>query len=150
MSQFDIVIDAEGHILGRMASFVAKQLLLGKRVAIVNAGGAVISGNPKTILEKYLKRRSIEGKPKPTKGPVWPRTPDRIVWKAIRGMLPMKKPKGRQALRRLRVYIGVPRELRKVEPIKLGPEYRVENLKPKKSRRYVTVEWLSRMLGWRG
>ncbi|RLG46777.1 MAG: 50S ribosomal protein L13 [Thermoproteota archaeon] len=145
-----MVINAEGKILGRLASFVAKRLLEGKRIAIVNAEKAVITGNPKTILEKYQKRRSIEGKPKPTKGPVQPRAPDRIVWKTIRGMLPMKKAKGREALRRLRVFIGVPQELRKVEVFELPIEYTVENLKPKKQKKEVTVYWLAKSLGWRG
>ena len=150
MGNYDMVIDAEGKILGRLASFVAKQLLEGKRIAIVNAEKAVITGNPQTILEKYQKRRSIEGKPKPTKGPVQPRTPDRIVWKTIRGMLPMKKAKGREALRRLRVFIGVPPELKKVEVFELPFEYTVENLRPKKQKKEVTVYWLAKSLGWRG
>ncbi|RLG47863.1 MAG: 50S ribosomal protein L13 [Thermoproteota archaeon] len=150
MGNYDLVIDANGKILGRLASFVAKRLLEGKRVAIINAEKAIISGNPETILEKYQKRRSIEGKPKPTKGPVQPRTPDRIVWKTIRGMLPMKKAKGREALRRLRVFIGVPPELRKVDILELPLEYTVENLKPKKQKKEVTVYWLAKSLGWKG
>ncbi len=150
MGNYDMVIDAKGKILGRLASFVAKQLLEGKRIAIINAEKAVISGNPQTILEKYKKRRSIEGKPKPTKGPVQPRTPDRIVWKTIRGMLPMKKAKGREAIRRLRVYIGTPPELKDCELFKLPIEYTVENLKPKKRKKEVTVYWLAKSLGWKG
>jgi len=150
VGNYDLVIDANGKILGRLASFVAKRLLEGKRVAIINAEKAIISGNPETILEKYQKRRSIEGKPKPTKGPVQPRTPDRIVWKTIRGMLPMKKAKGREALRRLRVFIGVPPELRKVDILELPLEYTVENLKPKKQKKEVTVYWLAKSLGWKG
>ncbi len=148
--RYDIVVDANDKILGRLASFVAKQLLLGRRVAVVNAEKAVISGNPNTIVAKYVMRRSIEGKPRPERGPKWPKTPDRIVWKAIRGMLPMKKAKGREALRRLRVFIGVPEELQNVEFHELAPEYSKENLKPKKRRKYITVYELSKSLGWRG
>jgi len=150
MSNYDLIIDADGKILGRLASFVVKRLLEGKRVAIVNAEKAIISGNPETILEKYQKRRSIEGKPKPTKGLVQPRTPDRIVWKTIRGMLPMKKAKGREALRRLRVFIGVPSELKKLSVFELPLEYTIENLKPKKRKKEVTVYWLAKSLGWKG
>ncbi|MEM2542212.1 MAG: 50S ribosomal protein L13 [Candidatus Korarchaeum sp.] len=155
--KFDLVIDAENKILGRVASLVAKELLNGKRVAIVNAEKAVISGNPQTILKKYLTRRSIKSKINPRMSPVQPRTPDRIVWKTVRGMLPMKKAKGREALRRLRVFIGVPEELAGVEKdiVIRGDEreyvkYTVDSLKPKEGRGYVTVLWLSRQLGWRG
>jgi len=150
LTNFDIVVDAEGKILGRMASFVAKQLLLGKRVAIINAEKAVVTGNPSTILQKYLKRRAIQGKPRPERGPVQPRTPDRIVWKTVRGMLPMKKAKGREALRRLRVYIGVPPELQNVEPVQLEEEYTVDHLRPKPGVKQVTVLWLAKQLGWKG
>ena len=155
--KFDIVVDAEGKILGRISSYVAKRLLEGKRVAVVNAEKAIITGNPKTILEKYKKRRSIQSTIRPEMSPVQPRTPDRIVWKTIRGMLPMKKAKGREAIRRLRVFIGVPKELESVEKdaeLKSDPnryvKYTVDNLKPKPGRRYMTVLELSKLLGWRG
>ncbi len=155
--KFDLVVDAEGKILGRMASYVAKELLKGKRVAIVNAEKAVITGNPQTILNKYLTRRSIQSTIHPRKSPVQPRTPDRIVWKTVRGMLPMKKAKGREALRRLRVFIGVPEELAGVEKdVGLKEDerayikYTVESLKPKKTKGYVTVLWLAKQLGWKG
>lgn len=155
--RFDLVIDAENKILGRIASLAAKELLNGKRVAIVNAERAVITGNPRTILKKYQTRRSIQSKINPRMSPVQPRTPDRIVWKTVRGMLPMKKARGREALRRLRVFIGIPEELSGVEKDSLikGDEreyikYTVDSLKPKKGRGYVTVLWLSEQLGWRG
>ncbi len=150
---FDLVIDAENKILGRIASLAAKELLKGKRVAIVNAEKAIISGNPATILKKYQTRRSIQSRINPRKSPVQPRTPDRIVWRTVRGMLPMKKAKGREALRRLRVFIGVPEELANVEKdsiIKGDVKYTIESLKPKKSKRYITVLTLSRLLGWGG
>ncbi len=155
--KFDLVVDAEGKILGRMASYVAKELLKGKRVAIVNAEKAIITGNPQTILKKYLTRRSIQSTIHPRKSPVQPRTPDRIVWKTVRGMLPMKKAKGREALRRLRVFIGVPEELADVEKDvglkeneRAYVKYTVESLKPKKTKGYVTVLWLAKQLGWKG
>lgn len=155
--RFDLVIDAENKILGRIASLAAKELLKGKRVAIVNAEKAIITGNPQTILRKYQTRRSIQSRINPRMSPVQPRTPDRIVWKTVRGMLPMKKAKGREALRRLRVFIGVPDDLANVEKdaVIRGDEreyikYTVDSLRPKKGRGYVTVLWLSKQLGWRG
>ncbi len=155
--KFDLIIDAGGKILGRISSLAAKELLKGKRVAIVNAEKAVITGNPQTILRKYQTRRSIQSTISPKKSPVQPRTPDRIVWKTVKGMLPMKKAKGREAIKRLRVFIGVPEELSR-EEMDAGlkddqrecVKYTVDALKPKKTRGYVTVLWLSKELGWKG
>ncbi|MGY0288519.1 MAG: 50S ribosomal protein L13 [Thermoproteota archaeon] len=147
---FDMVIDADGKILGRLASYVAKRLLEGKRIAIINAEKAVITGNPNTIKEKYIKRMQIPGRPKPERGMKISRTPDRIVWRTIRGMVPRKKAKGREAMKRLRVFIGVPDELKGVPIQELDEDYTKEKLKPKRGRKIMTVLELSRSLGWRG
>ncbi len=146
----DLIIDADGAILGRLASYAAKAALEGKRVTIIRAERAVITGNRRSILEKYLKRRRIQGKPSPEKGPVQPRVPDRILWKTIRGMLPIKKPRGREAMRRIRVYIGIPPGIELERAIRMPKDYTVEHLKPKKRRDYVTLGWLAERMGWRG
>ncbi len=104
-----IVIDAENLIMGRLASHVAKLLLKGTEVTIVNAEKAIVSGSKKSILEEYYQKRRVGSK---RKGPYYPRLPDRILKRTIRGMIPYKKPSGKQALKRLQVYIGVPNELK--------------------------------------
>lgn len=103
------IIDANNLILGRMATVVAKHLLHGKSVTILNAEKAVISGKRLSKV-KETKRKLEIGHPR--KGPYFPRQPDRFVKRAIRGMLPRKKPKGREAYKRLRVYIGIPQEFK--------------------------------------
>ncbi len=97
------VIDADGAILGRLASMVAKKLLLGEKVTIINSEKAIISGNPEAIIRKYAANRS---RCNPTQGPFYPRYPHTLIRRAIRGMLPYKKEKGRMALKNLRVHIG--------------------------------------------
>jgi len=134
------VIDATGLILGRMASVVAKRLLMGERIAIVNAEKAVISGKRKAVIRRYKERLQIGHY---RKGPYWPRRPDRIVWRTIRGMLPRYKEKGKKALRRLRVFIGVPEELKDVEAQTI-PEARADKLRCP----YITVGELAREIGW--
>jgi large subunit ribosomal protein L13 len=104
-----IRIDASGLILGRMSTFVAKRLLQGEEVVIVNAEGAVITGKRSLVEKEYFDRRS---KGKIRKGPYYPRTPDQILKRTVRGMVPYQKPHGREAMKRLMVYIGVPREMR--------------------------------------
>ncbi|MHA1310906.1 MAG: 50S ribosomal protein L13 [Candidatus Helarchaeota archaeon] len=102
------IIDATNLILGRMASIVAKRLLLGEKIVIINAEKAVISGKYHQIIESYKERLNIRTLTNPLKGPFHPRKPDRIVRKTIRGMLPWKKPRGKKAFHNLRVYIGIP------------------------------------------
>jgi len=104
-----ITYDAENQIMGRLSSIVAKQLLQGERIVIVNVEKAVVSGNPRATFVHY-KERVKRGDP--IKGPFFPRTPDGIFRRAVRGMLPWKKSKGRAAYKRLSVYIGVPDKLK--------------------------------------
>jgi len=103
-----VVINAENVVLGRMATDVAKRLIKGETVQVVNAEMAVISGEPSTIVEKYRKRRLQKDKANPEHSAHWPRRPDMLVKRIIRGMLPFKHPRGRRAFRNLRVYMGVP------------------------------------------
>ncbi len=104
------VIDASNLILGRMASNVAKRLLNGEEIKIINAEKAIISGRKNTTFNRY--RRYIDRGSREF-GPHFPRRPDQIVSRTIRGMIPHTKLKGREAYNRLKVYIGVPPELGK-------------------------------------
>lgn len=112
-----IVVDATDQILGRMASKIAKSLLEGEAVTVVNPEKAIITGDPRKIYEKYKVRFDLSRNVNPTKGPFYPRTPDRIVSRAVRGMLPWSKPKGKEAFRRLRVYRGTPEDLEEAEKV---------------------------------
>ncbi len=133
-----IVIDAKDLILGRMATFAAKKLLDGEKVTIINAEHAVISGSKKHVFAKYKKIRDIGDI---FKGPFYPRMPDRLVRRTVRGMLPYGKPKGRNAFRNLMVYMGAPDDV-KGKPVEL--DMSKGSLKDQK---YVTVLELSRWLG---
>jgi large subunit ribosomal protein L13 len=103
-------IDASGLILGRMSSYVAKSLLKGEQIVIVNAENAIVSGKRDLVIKEYFDRRS---KGKIRKGPYYPRTPDQILKHTVRGMVPYQKAHGREAMDRLMVYIGIPREMAK-------------------------------------
>ncbi len=104
------VIDASNLILGRMASNVAKRLLKGEEINIINAERAIISGRKDTTFARY--RRYIDRGSREF-GPHFPRRPDQLVARTIRGMIPHTKATGREAYNRLKVYIGVPPELSK-------------------------------------
>jgi large subunit ribosomal protein L13 len=106
------VIDANGLILGRLASIVAHRLLLGEQINIINAEKAIVSGSPETTVSKY---KTMRRKGSKERGPYYPKRADMILRRTIRGMLPYKKAFGKAAFSRLRVYIGTPKELIDVE-----------------------------------
>ena len=100
----DVVVDARDCILGRVASQVAELALDGNAVAIVNAEQSVITGREEAVMEKFKERRRHGS----DRGPMYPKRPDRIFKRSIRGMLPYKKPRGREAFENVRVYVGNP------------------------------------------
>jgi len=112
----EVVIDATMHRLGRAASRIAKMLLNGVNVTIVNAEKAIITGKKHAILERYkflISRRAFVS---PKRGTVWyPRRPERIFWYTVYRMLPRHNKRWKEALKRLKVYVGVPKELEKAE-----------------------------------
>ena len=102
----DAVIDARGCILGRVASAVAERALDGEHIAVVNAEDVVITGREDDILAKYRKRTELGS----DRGPQYPKRPDGILKRSIRGMIPHTTARGREAFERVRVYVGNPYE----------------------------------------
>lgn len=134
------IINAEELILGRMASVIAKRLLNGEEIVIVNAEKAVLSGKKKSKVaeaKEFLKVGS------PKMGPFHPRRPDRIVRRTVRGMLPYKQPKGKQAYKRLRVFMGLPEEFKnqKMETIEAAQAKKL-------ACPYFTIGEFAKELGW--
>ncbi len=101
-------IDADGLVVGRLASKVAKQILDGEEVMIVNAEKAIITGSKHAIMNEYKGKRKLTHA---RKGPHFPRMPDRILKRTVRGMIPYQTPRGRKAYKNLKVYIGTPKEV---------------------------------------
>jgi large subunit ribosomal protein L13 len=136
------IINAEGLILGRMASIIAKRLLKGEKIAVVNAEKAIISGKKKSKVREAKEFLEVGH---PGKGPMHPRRPDRIIRRTIRGMLPYKQPKGKQAYKRLRVFIGIPEELKNRE---------METIEEAQAKKltcpYFTLGELAKEIGWSG
>ena len=139
-----IVVDATDHIAGRLSSHVAKLLLQGNRVSLVNCEKIMISGTRSNIIKEYRDFLEISSILHPKHGPFHPRRPDTIITKMIRGMLPFgKKPSGIAAHKRLRAYIGSPKELKSFEKIQF------EKAKIKRAAsNYTTMGELGRVVGW--
>lgn len=107
------VLDASGQVMGRFASVVAKRLLRGEEIQVVNAEKVLITGGRSSLIEEYRIKKNMGSTASRMrgKGPYYPKRADRILQRVIRGMLPYQRPHGRAAFKRLRVYMGVPREI---------------------------------------
>jgi large subunit ribosomal protein L13 len=137
-----LVVDGSGQILGRLASLVAKRLLEGERVIVVNSEKIVLSGRRGTIFREHDEWMEVKGRANPRKGPKHFRRPEDIFRQVVRGMLPIKKAKGREALGRLRVHVGVPEDLSNVPKTAFR-----EASASKLGGGFVTLGELSRYLG---
>jgi large subunit ribosomal protein L13 len=138
-----MVVDATDHIAGRLSSNVAKLLLKGNRVTVVNCEKIMISGTRSNIISAYRGFLDVSSVIHPRHGPIHPRRPDTIMKRMIRGMLPKQKSSGLAAHKRLRTYIGSPKELGSFEKIQF------ENAKIRKSpAKYTTVGEIGKIIGW--
>lgn len=138
-----IVVDATNHIAGRLCSYVAKMLLKGNDVVILNAEKAMLSGERYSTIRQWHEYLEIGSIVNPVHGPFHPRRPDTIITRMIRGMVPKQKPKGMNAMKRLRVYIGVPKNYEGVK----GKEF--EDAKIRKPASYYTsIHDLAKQIGW--
>ncbi|MDG6953402.1 MAG: 50S ribosomal protein L13 [Nitrososphaerota archaeon] len=138
-----IYVDATDQIAGRLSSKVAKVLLSGKRVVVVNSEKALVSGSRTSVVNQWKERLELASRVNPIYGPIHPRRPDNILRRMVRGMVPRKKPKGAAAMKRLRVYIGVPEG---VDGSKLTKFDDAAATRPIPI--YVTMADLSKSLGW--
>lgn len=140
-----IVVDATNCIAGRMCSHVSKLLLKGNRVSIVNAEKAMLSGNRYKTIELYKEHLEINSVTNPIHGPFHPRRPDTMLTKMVRGMVPKQKTTGIEAFQRLRVYIGVPEEMKKAKMQSFE-----DSKITKPEAYYITVGDVAKQIGWKG
>merc|ERR1711979_23707 len=142
-----IVIDARGHLLGRLAAIVAKTILQGQRVVVVRCEGINISGSFYRNKLKYLEYLRKRCNVNPKRGPFHFRAPSRVFWKTVRGMLPHKLRRGKDALDRLKVFEGIPPPYDKKKRMVVPSALKVLRLNPR--RKFCTVGRLSHEVGWK-
>jgi large subunit ribosomal protein L13 len=140
-----VVVDATNCIAGRMCSHVSKLLLEGNRVAIVNAEKAMLSGNNRyKTIELYKEYLEINSVTNPIHGPFHPRRPDTILSKMVRGMVPTRKSSGITAFKRLRVYIGVPEEMKGAKMESFS-----DSKITKPEAYYISIGEIAKQIGWK-
>ena len=117
-------------VLGRLAMKVAKESLRGESIVILNCGDVIVTGNRKDISEKFEMKRSKVGSGQ--KGPKHSRVSEKIVKRAIRGMIPNhRRGRGKEAFKRIRCYEGVPKEFESAKK---------EEFKTGSKRKFITVK----------
>jgi large subunit ribosomal protein L13 len=144
------LVDATDKILGRFCSQIAKLALLGKNIVVINAKDAIISGTKNNIHENFLKKLNISTATNPRRGPFWPRRPDTFMRNVIKKMLPRKKYRGKEAYKRVHVYIGEIPERFKKRYQRLIP-MEIDNADKKRLsyyNKFITLENLCVRLGW--
>ena len=137
-----MIINAENALVGRLATVVAKKALNGETINVVNCGKAIISGNKKTLLLDYKRKQDMGTH---TTGPYTPKIPERFVKRIIRGMLPYKNPRGKDAFSRIKCFRTVPEELQN-EKMETIPGASFEKLNTLK---YLRIEEICKFLGGR-
>ena len=142
-SEDTVYIDATNQIAGRLSSKIAKLVLAGKKVVVVNAEKALISGSRTSVINQWKERLELGSKVNPIYGPIHPRRPDNILRRMVRGMVPRKKPKGATAMKRLRVYVGVPSGVDASKVTRFEDSTATRPIPV-----YVTMGDLSKSLGW--
>jgi large subunit ribosomal protein L13 len=132
------IIDADGNVIGRLCTSVAKKILGGEEVVIVNAEKAIVTGSKEAVFAMYKQKKD---RGKVIHGPFYPRRADLILKRTVRGMLPWDHTRGRDAYRRLKVFVGVPKEFNSAEKLKLMSSTKLSR------ERYVTLSEVSTYLG---
>lgn len=146
MFEKEIVIDGRGHLLGRLASKVAKELLNGQRVVVVRCELLLRSGS---LFRNKLKFHEFLNKgmnTNPRRGQFHFRTPSRIFWRTVRGMLPHKAPRGAAALGRLKVFEGIPYPYDQKRRMVVPDALKV--LRLKSHRKFCVLGDLAKQVGW--
>uniref|UniRef100_A0A8C8MBW0 Large ribosomal subunit protein uL13 n=1 Tax=Oncorhynchus tshawytscha TaxID=74940 RepID=A0A8C8MBW0_ONCTS len=123
-----LLLDGRGHLLGRLAAIVAKQVLLGESL-------------------KYLAFLRKRMNTNPSRGPYHFRAPSRIFWRTVRGMLPHKTKRGQAALERLKVFDGIPPPYDKRKRMVVPAALKIVRLKP--TRKFALLGRLAHEVGWK-
>lgn len=135
-----MIIDADGMILGRLASFAARKSLLGENIDIVNSEKAIITGNRRHLTEHYTHKVQRGG---PLHGPYYPKEAHLLIKRVIRGMLPYRQERGLTAFKRIKCHLGVPKLLEGKEMTKVDEAHKARL----QTKKYLTIGELSKLLG---
>jgi len=147
MFQKVIVVDCYGHMMGRLASIIAKELLNGQRIVLVRTEETNISGSlfrNKEVFARFLRKTTNTN---PLRGPWHYRSPSKILWRVIRGMLPHKTERGKAALDRLKTFEGIPHPFNRLKRQVIPAAFK--NLRLRPGRKFCKLGDLAAESGWK-
>ena len=134
------IIDGRNAVLGRLGSIVAQRIMDGEEIVVINAESIIVTGERDMIFADY-KARVDRGDTTKRKGPFYPRRADLLFKRSVRGMIPWTSTSGREAYRRLHVFVGTPKQFADAEMEK------VDGAMKKISGKYTTLGAISKFLG---
>lgn len=138
-----MIIDAKESVAGRLASKVAKAIIKGEKVTVINSQEAVMVGNKKNILEKFTTRVDGAVKSNPHYGPKYDRIPNKMFRRMVRNMLPTKKRAKERMIKQLKVFNGSAKGIDAKEAITF------EEIKFNHRNNYITLKDVAILLGGR-
>eukprot|EP00612_Vaucheria_litorea_P003117 CAMPEP_0171461748 /NCGR_PEP_ID=MMETSP0945-20130129/6068_1 /TAXON_ID=109269 /ORGANISM="Vaucheria litorea, Strain CCMP2940" /LENGTH=223 /DNA_ID=CAMNT_0011988149 /DNA_START=67 /DNA_END=738 /DNA_ORIENTATION=- len=147
MSSKKVVVDGRGHLMGRLASIVAKRILMGENIIVVRCEEIMISG---TLLRNKIRFANFRKKrmnTNPKKGPFHYRSPSEHLWKTVRGMIPHKTNRGKMAMRRFKPFDGIPEKYHKKKRMVIPQALKIIKLSP--GRKFCVLGRLSTEVGWK-
>lgn len=135
-----MIIDGTNLILGRVATFTAKSALEGEQIVIVNCEKIIVTGRKKFLISQIQMKQGVGH---PFHGPFFPKMPDRMVKRVIRGMLPYKQERGIKAFKRVKCFMGIPEQYQnqKLETIQKADASKLKTLQ------YLTINDLAKYFG---
>ncbi|KAH0793797.1 Rpl16ap [Histomonas meleagridis] len=142
-----IVIDGKGHVSGRLAGVIAKQLLNGRKIVVVRAESIVTTGDHRFNYHKYRRFLRKTTNSNPRHGPFHERAPAEIFSRTVRGMVNYKTARGAAAFARLKVYEGIPEKYEGVKKLVVPTALRVVAIRT--DRPVTTLGKISTTFGWK-
>jgi len=147
MFEKEIIVDGRNHLVGRLASKIAHQLLVGQKIVVVRCEGLVFSGSlfrHNITFHEFLRKANNTN---PRRNFKHFRSPSRMFWRVLRGMLPHKTARGKAALQRLKVFEGIPYPYDAKKRMVVPQALKV--LRIKSFRNTCKIGDLCNMVGWR-
>jgi large subunit ribosomal protein L13 len=124
--------------MGRLASNVAERIINGEEIVILNAESVIITGAKEMVFATF-KEKVDRGQIR--KGPYYPRRADLLLKRTIRGMIPWTTTTGREAYRRIHVFVGSPEQFNDAE------KQTVEEAMRLRTGKYTTLGAVAKFLG---
>merc|ERR1719486_1122839 len=119
----------------------------GQRVVCVRTEDINISGSLFRNKLKYAEFRRKKMNSNPKHGPLHYRSPAKILWRTVRGMVPHKTPRGAASLDRLKTYEGIPHPFDRKKRMVIPSCLKVLRLRPE--RKFCKLADLSKEVGWK-